>query len=142
MIFREKKTSDDKIDICKNDYQPTMPNKTDSFLPPQTKFAKVMILHLSVILFTRGVSASVHAGIHTPWEQTHSLGADTPRSRHPWEQTPSQEQTSPRIRHPPPGSRHPLCSACWEILATSRWYASYWNAFLLFGLNWLDGTSY
>ena len=40
------------------------------FYRPQTKFAKVMFLHLSVILFTEGgeVSASVHAGIHTPWE--------------------------------------------------------------------------
>ena len=33
---------------------------------PQTKFAKAMFLHLSVILFTGGVSASVHAGIHNP----------------------------------------------------------------------------
>ena len=66
--------------------------------------AKVIFMHLSVILFTRGVSASVHAGIHTPWEQTHSLGADTPKSRHPGNRHP-QEQTSPRSR--PLGSRHP-----------------------------------
>ena len=26
---------------------------------------------------------------------------------------------------------HPPSSACWEIRATSGWYASYWNAFLL-----------
>ena len=32
---------------------------------------------------------------------------------------------SPQSRHPPPRS-----SACWEILTTSGWYASYWNAFL------------
>ena len=38
---------------------------------PQTKFVKVMFSHLSVILFTQGVSASVHAGIQPP-------GADTP----------------------------------------------------------------
>ena len=80
--------------------------------------AKVIFLHLSVILFTGGVSASVHAGIlhppgvdtpleqtlpqkqtpppsrHPTWEQTHTPGADPPRSRHPtWS------------RHPPPGSR-------------------------------------
>ena len=57
--------------------------------------AKVIFLHLSVILFTGGgVSASVHAGIPPP-----------PGSRPPWEQTP------PGSRHPPgadpPGSRHP-----------------------------------
>ena len=56
---------------------------------PQTKFAKVMFLHLSVILFTGGVSASVHAGIHT------LLGRHTPG------QTPLG-QTHPWSRHPPP----------------------------------------
>ena len=41
------------------------------------------------------------------------------------------------LGYTPPGSRHPsaadtsLCSACWEIRATSRRYASYWNASLL-----------
>ena len=40
-------------------------------------------------------------------------------------------------RHPPPpwnrhpGSRPPRSSACWEIRATSRRYASYWNACIL-----------
>ena len=68
------------------------------------------------------VSASVHAGINLPWEQTPPrkqtspavpleqtpppLGADTPQSRHPREHTP------PRSRHPheqtPPWSRHLL----------------------------------
>ena len=55
---------------------------------------KVIFLHLSVILFTGGVSASVHAGIPPP-------RADTSR-----EQTPPWEQTPPRSRHPQ--SRHPL----------------------------------
>ena len=45
--------------------------------------AKVIFLHLSVILFTGGVSASVHAKIPPPREQTPPradtpLGADTP----------------------------------------------------------------
>ena len=51
---------------------------------PQTKFAKVVFLHLSVILFTGwGVSASVHVGYtapsraDTPWSR-HPLGADIP----------------------------------------------------------------
>ena len=74
---------------------------------PQTKFAKVIFLHLSLILFT-GVSASVHAGIPppglgTPREQS-PPGADTP-----WEQTPPRSRTpagagSPRTRHHPPGA--------------------------------------
>ena len=88
--------------------------------------AKVIFLHLSVILFTGGrVSASVHAGIATP-EQTHSPRADMPPprattpplSRHPKADTPHppgqthpradtpQEQTPPRSRHPQ--GRHPL----------------------------------
>ena len=50
--------------------------------------AKVIFLHLFVILFEVGVSASVHAGILHP-----------PGSRHPWEQIPPQEQTPHRSRH-------------------------------------------
>ena len=49
----------------------------------QTKVAKVIFLHLSVILFTRRVSASVHAGIHPAKQnkfQTPPSGADTPSS--------------------------------------------------------------
>ena len=64
--------------------------------------AKIIFLHLSVILFTGGVSASVHAGIQHPPE------ADTPR-----EQTP------------------PLPEADSGIRSMSSRYASYWNAFLL-----------
>ena len=73
-----------------------------------------MFLQACVILFTGGVSASVHAGIaHTPQadippEQT------PPRSRHPpgadthplGADTPPEADTPPRSRHPP-GSRHP-----------------------------------
>ena len=82
---------------------------------PQTKFAKVMFLHLSVILFTVGVSASVHAGIHTPRQQTPPpREADTPPSRYP------PEADTPQSRHPP-GKQTPLPlrSAC------------YWNVYLL-----------
>ena len=65
--------------------------------------AKVIFLHLSVILFTGEVSASVHAGIpplprsrHTP-----PLAAGTPGSRPPQEQT-------PQARHPPEQTHTPL----------------------------------
>ena len=80
---------------------------------------------------SKGVSASVHTGIHPP-------GVDTPREV----ETP-QEQTPPRKQTPFSGSRHPpgkqtppreadtpLRSACWEIRVTSGRYASYWNAYL------------
>ena len=56
--------------------------------------AKVIFLHLSVILFTGGgVSASVHAGIPPPRADT-PLAADTPRA-----DTHTPEQT------PPPGKQ-------------------------------------
>ena len=82
----------------------TIPSLT--FYRPQF-VAKVIFLHLSVILFTGGgVSASVHAGIPPPWSRT--LWKQTPPRADPPEQTP-QEQTPPWSKHPPeqtpPGSR-------------------------------------
>ena len=65
--------------------------------------AKVIFLHLFVILFTWG-SASVHGGILPPQEQNPSPLEQTPPTP-PGAATP-QEQTPPRTR--PPGSRHPL----------------------------------
>ena len=104
----------------------------------ETKFGKVIFLHLSVILFTGGgQSVSVHAGIHTPPEQTPQEQtpprADTPKQTPPWEQTPSLgEQNLPPGADTSPGTdiAPHLCSVCWEIRATSGWYASYWNAYL------------
>ena len=111
-------------------------------LPPANKFAKVMFLHLSV-------SHSVHSGstwTGTPPGRYTSLGKYTPDRYTPWQVHPPDRYTpqtgtppsryTPRQVHPPgrytsldrytpPGS-----SACWEIRATSGWYASYWNAFL------------
>ena len=65
--------------------------------------AKVIFLHLSVILFTGGGSASVHAGIPPP-----------------------------PGKHTPPGSTHPAPppEADSGIRSMSGQYASYWNAFL------------
>ena len=51
-----------------------------NFYRPQRSWAKVMFLQASVILLTRGVSASVHAGIPPgpdPPEQTPLLRYDT-----------------------------------------------------------------
>ena len=71
---------------------------------PQTKFAKVMFLHLSVshsVHRWEGVCLSACWDTHTPsWADTY------------------------------PGRHTPLCSACWEIQATSGLYASYCNAYL------------
>ena len=58
---------------------------------PQRSWGKVMFSQACVILFTGGVSASVHAGIPPP------LGADTSRADTPWEQTPPREQTPPSM---------------------------------------------
>ena len=95
--------------------------------------AKVIVLHLSVILFTGEGLPQCMLGYHPPGSR-HPLGAGT----HPWEQvhpgaaTP-QEQAFDSSRHPPgagtpPRSRHPLSPH--GIRSMSGWYASYWNAFL------------
>ena len=74
-----------------------------------------MLLHLFVILFTGGGSASVHAGIVHP-RSRHPI-----RSRHPPEQTPPGADTPPVADTPPPEQADGYC--CGR-------YASYWNAFL------------
>ena len=68
--------------------------KPEDFAPyncrPQTKFAKVMFVHLSISHSVGGEgSASVHDGIH------------------PQQQTPPGKQTPPEADIPSPGSRHP-----------------------------------
>ena len=92
---------------------------------PQTKFAKVMFLHLSVILFTVGVSASVHAGIHTPRQQTPPpREADTP----PQADTPPRKQTPPQEADTPLGSKHR--SPC-AVHATGMYTCYYYVYFIL-----------
>ena len=59
------------------------------FTVRKRSFGKVMFLHLSVILFTGGLSVSVHAGIHPPGRHQTPLLADTPHpGKHPPGQTP------------------------------------------------------
>ena len=72
---------------------------------PQTKFAKVMFLHLSVShSVDREGSASVHAGIPYPPAADTPPEQRPPGSRHPPEQTPLGADT-PWSRHPPgPGT--------------------------------------
>ena len=80
--------------------------------------AKVIFLHLSVILFTGGgVSASVHAGMPSPkssnpWsrhlpEQTPPKSRHPPEAHTPWEQTPLLEQTPPPQKQTIPQEQTP-----------------------------------
>ena len=125
--------SDSNLDLDLNHYW-------THFCRPQRSWAKVMFLQVCVILFTGGVSASVHAGI------PHPPGADTP-----WEQTPHWSRHPPRTKYTPPGLSTPPGTkytphgtkytpmglstippeADSGIRSTSGRYASYWNAFLL-----------
>ena len=79
--------------------------------------AKVIFLHLSVILFTGG-PASVHAGMPPP------SGPGRP---------PQTRQTPPPVPQPgrPPDQADTPPEADSRIRSTSGRYASYWNAFLL-----------
>ena len=91
---------------------------------PQRSWAKVMFLQASVILSTGGDSASVHAGIPPPQEQTPPQGP-----------APLGPDTTPSPLGPDtpllPGTRHPP-EADSGIWSTSDRYASYWNAFLYY----------
>ena len=98
--------------------------------------AKVIFLHLSVILFTGGVCLS------ECWDTTPPPGADiSPGADTPWEQTQPQSRHPPgsKLRHTvnewpsrhPPQSRHtPPREADSGIRSMSGRYASYWNIFL------------
>ena len=94
---------------------------TNIFTGRNEVVAKVIFLHLFVILFTGGCLPQCMLGYHPPeqippWEQT-PPGADTPweqtppRSRHtPWADTP-QEQTHPPRAHTPQSRHH---TPSWE----------------------------
>ena len=80
--------------------------------------AKVIFLHLFVILFTEGGSASVHAGIPPPPSLSrHPPEQTPPGTRHPpwadtpWDQTPTQSRAPPGADTPPgpdpPGKQTP-----------------------------------
>ena len=76
---------------------------------------------LSVILFTGGATAQLHAGIH-PWGRQ-PLG-QTP----PWTDTPGQTPAGQTL--PPP--------EYYGVWSTSARYSSYWNAYLLLSTNRLN----
>ena len=91
--------------------------------------AKVMFLHVSVILLTGGIS-----GEHPP-PRTKENPTPGPRRNPPGtKENPPRDQGEPlppgTKETPPPGEEH--CS----IRSMSCRYASYWNAFLLRNENW------
>ena len=93
---------------------------------PQTK---VMFSQVSVC--PQGVSAPLHAGIHTlgqtPPRQTNALGRHPPGKTLPWADTPwvdTPRADTPWADTPSPPTVHA------GIRSTSGWYASHWNAFL------------
>ena len=119
----------------------------------RNEVAKVMFLHVSVILSTGGLPHCM-LGYHPPpqdqappQEQTPTLREQTPpwEQTTPWEEIPTrsrpptrrpprkktpQEQIppgadTPQSRHPPQEQTPPRDGHC------CGWYASYWNAFLL-----------
>ena len=121
------------------------------FLPAATKLGQGNVFTGIFDSVKGGVSASVHAGMPTPHDQTPPPGHDTPQDQTPPkadtppEQTPpGAEPPPPRSRQPlgadtprdqtaPPGSRHPPGSpreADSGIRSTSGRHASYWNAFV------------
>ena len=81
----------------------------------------VMFLHLSVILFTGGLSASGSGGVVCLW--VHG-GCTPPRQTSPPADTPL-DRLPPPGRHLPPPPQDGHCSGR---------YAFYWNAFLLVAL--------
>ena len=103
----------------------------EGFYRPQTKFAKVMFLYVSVCPQGRGEPGQVPPSEQVPTRQVHP-----PEQGHPpWVDTP--RTGTPPSRYPPPGRYNlwagtpPRSSSWWEIRATSGWYASCWNASLL-----------
>ena len=94
--------------------------------------AKVIFLHLSVILFTGGVLPQCMLGYqHPPRPGRHPPRGDPPEQTPPW-----TRQTPPGPGRHPPGADTPPDQADpphrGSIRSTSGRYASYWNAFLFF----------
>ena len=102
------------------------------FLPPENEVCEGYVFYMCLSFCSGGGGKSAWVGTPrtryppgpgTPTGTRYPPGPGTPpRTRHtPSEQVPPTAGT----RYTPLGS-----SACWEIRATSGWYASYWNAFL------------
>ena len=86
--------------------------------------AKVMFLHVSVILFTGG---GLQAGRTPPTGRNPPGRENPPRPGRP----PRTRENPPPGRENPPGPGRPPREADSRIRSTSGRYTSYWNAFLL-----------
>ena len=116
VTFREIKTLKTRADPMR---ARDVPRSNFFHYRPQRSCGKVMFLHVSVTLFTGGLTHCMLG--YTPRDQMQAPPwSRSPRSRPPWYQTSPQH------------------SACWEMRPTSGQYASYWNA-ILFSCNfWGD----
>ena len=97
-----------------------------SFLPPAMKLQQGNVFTPVCHSVHRGVSVTP-LGRHPPG-QTSPLGWDPLWADTPWADTPTPWADT----HPL--GRHPLCTVHVGIWSTNRWYASYWNAFLLLNI--------
>ena len=97
---------------------------------PQRNWGKVIFSQASVILLTGGGVCLSACWDTTPLPEQTPPEQIPPRADIPWNQAPPPPGPG---RHPP-GSRYPPPPhrSRWEIRSTCGWYASYWNAILLF----------
>ena len=145
----DEATGDCSLRPCCSELYTLITEGSPSLPPTNEVWGKVIFLHLFVILFTGGSAwAGTSPGRYTPQDQVHPQGSGTaPGTRYPPDQVPPWTRYTPPRPGTPPDQVHPLdqvhppgSSACWEIWATSGWYASYWNAFLLFFILLLKTT--
>ena len=97
--------------------------------------AKVIFLHLCVILFTGGRVWGRPPGSTPPGQtyalgQTHPPGQTPPRSDTPWVRHPPGLSTPPGTKYTPLGLKYTPQEADSGMRSTSGRYVSYWNAFL------------
>ena len=115
--------------------------RATSLLPSATKLRQGNVFTPGCHSVHRGVSASVHAGIHTPLEEAPTHQKHTPRTDNPPRQTPPPQAFPSPLKHPPAHafSRHPRLGRHTPQADTppppadgycSERYAYYWNAFL------------
>ena len=106
------------LNICLNETNTDVRMYTLIITGRNEVVAKVMFLHVCVILFTGGVSRQAPPGTRqTPPDQ-----AGKPLGPGPW----TRQQSPQNQADPPPPRQEEDCS----IRSMSGRYASYWNAFL------------
>ena len=112
-------------------------NQISDIYRPQTKFVKVIFLHLSVSHSVQGGGEGClsHCMLGYIPGQVQPQQVHPPPSRYPPGQVHRPGQVHPLQVHPPAGTSpynqvHPLCTVHAGIRSTSGRYASHWNAIL------------